>query len=182
MRPILSLAILAICTAGCAEQNLMGEKVWADERLAQAEVGFGWNYDVENEGAPSRNIDVLIQPDNSYQIQILEYRSEAEPLILNRTDGNLAPTMATRLRTSLETLRSGNGLDLFTTMPDCPEWSHPAIEYYVGFKIAEKPTLTVIDRRCETPETLEGRRIVSEAMAAFPQLDRTKLVAGSVEL
>jgi hypothetical protein len=182
MRHVLLPAILALGAAGCADQNLVGEEVWADQRLAQAEVGFGWNYEVEGKEAPSRNIDVLIRPNNSYQIQIIGYRSEAEPEILKRTEGNLAPAVATRLRRSLAQLHSGNGLDLFTTMPDCPEWSHPAIEYYVGFDIAENPTLTVIERRCETPEALEGRRIVSEAMAAFPQVDRTKLVAGSVDL
>lgn len=181
MRPVLVLAVLALSLAGCADHNLVGEQVWPDERLAQAEVGFGWNYEVESEQTPSRNIDVLIQPDNSYQIEIIEYRSEAEPEVLNRTEGNLVPEVATRLRRTLAQLRSGNGLDLFTTMPGCPEWSHPAIEYYVGFEIAEKPILTVIDRRCETPETLEGRKIVSEAMATFPQVNRTKLAAGSVD-
>ncbi|WP_370297580.1 hypothetical protein [Qipengyuania mesophila] len=137
---------------------------------------------MESEEAPSRNLDVLIHPDNSYQIEFTEYRNEGPPETLSRADGKLAPMIATRLRRSLARLRSDNAQDLFTSMPGCPEWSHPAIEYYVGFEIDEKPALTVLELHCETPETVEGRRIISEAMAAFPQVDRAKVLAGSVEL
>ncbi|WP_143737109.1 hypothetical protein [Erythrobacter tepidarius] len=182
MQPAFFLASLALCAAGCSNQNLLGEEVWTDEQLAQADVRFGWNFEVECEEAPSRNLDVLIHPDNSYQIEIIEYRNEAPPETLSRADGKLAPMTATRLRRSLALLRSDNAQDHFTSMPGCPEWSHPAIEYYVGFEIDEKPALTVLELHCETPETVEGRRIISEAMAAFPQVDRTKVLAGSVEL
>ena len=182
MRPAILLASLALVAAGCSDQNLLGEEVWTDERLARADVGFGWNFEVESEEAPSRNLDVLIHPDNSYQITINEYRDEATPETLSRADGKLAPITANRLRRSLARLRSGNARDLFTSMPECPEWSHPAIEYYVGFEINEKSTLTVLELQCDTPETVEGRRIISEAMASFPQVERTKMLAGSIEL
>lgn len=182
MRPAFLLASIALFAAGCSDQNLLGEEVWTDGRLAQADVGFGWNFDVESEKAPSRNLDVLIHSDNSYQIEIIEYRNEAPPETLSRAEGKLAPTTATRLHRSLARLRSGSAEDLFTSMPGCPEWSHPAIEYYVAFEIDEKPALTVLDLRCETPETVEGRQIISEAMAAFPQVDRAKVLAGSVQL
>lgn len=182
MRPGLLLAILALGTVGCADHNLLGEDIWPDERLARAEVSIGWNYEVESQRAPSRNVDILIRPNDSYQIEILEYQDEAPPETLNRAEGKLSPKAAARLRRSLARLRSDNAQDLFTTMPGCPEWSHPAIEYYVGFEIDEKPALTVLDNHCETPETVEGRRLVSEALAAFPQVNRTRLLAGSVEL
>ena len=182
MRPAFFLVILALCVAGGSDQNLLGEEVWTDKRLAQADVGFGWNFEVESEEAPSRNLEVLIHPDNSYQIEIIEYRNEAPPETLSRVEGKLVPITANRLRRSLARLRTDNAQDLYTSMPGCPEWSHPAIEYYVGFEIDEKPALTVLDLRCETPEAVEGRQIISEAMAAFPQVDRTKLLAGSVQL
>ena len=182
MRPAIFLASLALVAGGCSDQNLLGEEVWTDERLARADVGFGWNFEVESEEAPSRNLDVLIHPDNSYQITINEYRDEAPPETLSRADGKLAPITANRLRRSLARLRSGNGQDLFTSMPECPEWAHPAIEYYVGFEIDQNSTLTVLELQCDTPETVEGRRIISEAMASFPQVDRTKVLAGSIEL
>lgn len=182
MRPILVLAIISLGTAGCSNHNLLGEEVWADERLAQAKVGFGWNYEVESEEASSRNIDILIQPDNSFQISISEYRNDAELELLNQDVGNLAPAAATRLRRKLAQLRSGNEAELFTTMPGCPAWSHPAIEYLIGFETAEARTVTIIERGCETPGTVEGRKIISDAMVAFPQIVRAKLVAGSVDL
>ena len=161
---------------------MLGEEVWTDERLAQADVGFGWNFEVESVEAASRNLDVLIYPDNTYQIEINEYRKEAPLETLSRVEGKLAPATAARLRRSLARLRSGNAEDIFTSMPGCPEWSHPAIEYYVAFEIDEKPALTVLDLRCETPETVEGRQIISEAMAAFPQVDRKRVLAGSIKL
>ena len=182
MRPAFFLVSLALGAAGCSDQNLLGEEVWSDERLAQADVGFGWNFEVESEESPSRNLDVLIHPDNSYQIEIIEYRNEASPETLSRADGKLPAITANRLRRNLARLRSGNAQDLFTSMPGCPEWSHPAIEYYVAFEIDEKPALTVLDLRCETPETVEGRQIISEAMAAFPQVDRKRVLAGSIKL
>lgn len=182
MHRVLFITIVALGTTGCSDRNLVGEQVWPDERLAQAKVGFGWNYEVESDEAPSRNIDVAIQPNNSFEIQISEYGSEAGLENLSRAEGSLAPADVTRLRRSLAQLRSGNGADLFTSLPNCPKRSHPAIEYYVGFEIAQERTVTVIERSCETPETLEGRKIISEAMAAFPQVDRTKLVAGSLDL
>jgi hypothetical protein len=182
MRPAFLLASIALCAAGCSAPNLLGEEVWTDERLAQADVGFGWNFEVESVEAASRNLDVLIYPDNTYQIEINEYRKEAPLETLSRVEGKLAPATAARLRRSLARLRSGNAEDIFTSMPGCPEWSHPAIEYYVAFEIDEKPALTVLDLRCETPETVEGRQIISEAMAAFPQVDRKRVLAGSIKL
>ncbi|MXO50073.1 hypothetical protein GRI42_01995 [Erythrobacter gaetbuli] len=182
MRPAFFLAILALGAAGCSDQNLLGEEVWSDERLAQADVGFGWNFEVESEESPSRTLNVLIHPDNSYQIEIIGYRNETPPETLSRADGKLLPITANRLRRSLARLRSDNAQDLFTSMPGCPERLHPAIEYYVGFESGEKSALTVLDPQCETPETVEGRRIIAEAIGVFPQVDRTKVLAGSVEL
>ena len=182
VRPALFLAVLALSVTGCADRNLVGEEVWPDERLAQAEVGFGWNYEVGTEEAPSRSIDILVQPDNSYKIQISEYRMGAEPETLSRSEGNLAPETAKKPRRSLAQLRSEKGPDLFTTLPDCPEWAHPAIEYYVGFELSQEVALTVIERHCKTPETVEGRKIVTNAFALFPEVDHQRLVAGSTNL
>jgi hypothetical protein len=181
MRPNLFIAILALGIVGCSERNLLGEQVWSDARLAEAEVGFGWNYDVESEGVHYRHVDITIQPDSSYEIQLREYRYGTKPQILDQSKGTLAPELATQLRRNLAQLRSQGGPDLFTTLPGCPELSHPPIEYYVGFQSVEETALTVIERGCETPEAIEAQKIVTKALAAFPKVDRTKLVAGQVE-
>lgn len=182
MRPGLILATLVLTIAGCTNHNLLGEEIWSDEKLTQAEVSFGWNFKVDSQEASVRNIDIIIFPDNSYQVELLEQQLEASRKILSRTDGELSPVTASKLRRSLARLRSSDKEDLFTTMPKCPETSHPAIEYYVGFYFNGSVALTVLDRRCETQETIEGRKLVSEAMAAFPQVSRPRLLAGSIEL
>ncbi len=176
------LVVLAFGISGCNDRNLLGEQVWPDEQLAQAEVGFGWNYEIVGGDRRLGNVNVIIKPDNSFEIQISEYQNEAEPDILSQIDGSLAPKVATRLRRDLAQLRSSDGEEVFTTLPNCPMRLPPTIDYYVGFKTSKNSIVTVIERDCDTPETIAGRKIISDAMAVFPQIDRKRLVAGSRDL
>jgi hypothetical protein len=182
MRPDHVIAVLLLCTTGCSDRNLLGEEVWSDAQLAEAVVGFGWNYEVRNEEAPHRNINIVIQPDASYEIQISEYRDEYQSEVLDKSKGRLSQKLNTQLRRSFTQFRSGNELDLYTTMPGCPKISHPHVEYVVSFQVDTEPALTIIEQGCDTPEAMEGRKILTAALAAFPEVNRDKLVAGLADL
>lgn len=182
MRTAVLGVLIAISLAACSERNLLGEELWTGEKLSRTEVSFGWNFQTANAESAPRYVDVLIKPDNSYEIAVGEYRFDAAPDMIVGTRGTLSPTVASRLRRQLAQLRSNEGGDLFATLPDCPILDHPAIEYYVGFKVTEMPAVTIIERDCKSLKTVEARQIMGTALAAFPQIDRANLIAGSNEL
>ncbi|GEM_PF-2085619 len=173
---------IVLAAAACSQQTLLGEDIWTDGRLAQSHVGFGWNYTTEGSIPSFRNVDVELKPDDTYEIRINEYRADNELNALSKREGQLDSELARQLRRNLAQLRSSETAELFATLPNCPVSDHPLIEFYVGFKETEDPAVTVIERECDTPETVKARQIVRDAFDAFPQLDRARLRAGLVEL
>lgn len=176
-RPIF-LIPFALSAASCGERNLMGEELWDDDKLEQAEVGFGWNYNLNRPDALSRYVEIFIQPNGSSVIQIGEYKVDAAPSVIDRYEGQLDAKNATIIKRSLANLRSSGSSIPYATLPGCPMVFPISVEYYVGFSGGEAAAVTVVEHTCHTPETAKAREILIKALGAFPQLDQSRLRAG----
>ena len=173
-----SLTFMALA-AGCSQTNLLDRQPSSESELREKVIGFGWNYSTGVEGENARYVDVKIFPDDHYEVDLGEYHSPIEPRSLQKSAGELSPSVAAQLRRELAQLEPPTGSGFHATLPHCPQGMPPHIEYFIGFKTGNVTDVTILERDCATGRATEARLILGRVAARMRSMDGSIPVLGA---
>ena len=182
MRHFLLVSLSLFWLGSCSEDESLEAEGLTAEELRSLEVGFGWNFEIERDAYTERYLDVVILPDNTFEIYLGEFRSDSEPMILDTSAGQLEASVAAELRRELQPFLSKSSAANQTPLEGCPVTAHADIEYFIGFAYGAQQFMTILEAPCQTQEAERLRSAVDAAFATFPEIDREDLKAGNTNL